>query len=639
MLEIKDLAVHFGDRTLFENVNLLLYPGHRYGLVGANGAGKSTLMKILEGTMSEFQGELNWPSQTRVGVLQQDHFRFENQSLLDTVMQGRQELWQALQTQHQLSQKGEFSPTDTEAFAVAQVVIEKEHGYAAEAEVTRLLSGLGLPVQQHSQPLSTLSGGYKLRVLMAQLLFSQPDILLLDEPTNHLDLYAIRWLGEYLTRFPGLLMVISHDREFLDEVCTDTLDIDYGTVKLYNGNYESFVVTKEQDREQKEKELERQDKIREHAEQFINRFRAKATKASAVQSRVKMLEKMDEVELQPSSRRYPHFGFNIAQRTGAVALSVKEVSKSFGPKQVLNRVSFEVQRGDRIALIGPNGIGKSTLLKIIMGELKADEGKIKWGHEADPGYFPQDYHEILPLEQSLYHWLSGQAEAHPEANLRALLGRALFTGDEVHHKIMTLSGGESTRLIFASLMLKQPNLLLLDEPTNHLDMEAIESLAEALQNYSGTLLCVSHNRYFVRAIANRILELTPEGFSDFRGSYTEYLEKQGTDHLDRSQAVRNEAKIVSEEKKQNQLDYEAQKNQQRRLRQLERKIPELEQRFQELEDQLKANEAALAQAYLGSDESEQQRLLASQQSLEKALEESFASWENLEIEYLELQSA
>jgi len=637
MLEMKDLAVHFGDRTLFDKTNLLLYPGHRYGLVGANGAGKSTLMKILEGSMSEFQGELNWPSNTRIGVLQQDHFLFENESLLDTVMQGRQELWQALKIQHQLSEKVEFTPEDTDAFAGAQLIIDKENGYAAESEAARLLDGLGLPVAQHSQALKTLSGGYKLRVLMAQLLFSQPDILLLDEPTNHLDLYAIRWLGEYLTRFSGLLMVISHDREFLDDVCTDTLDIDYGTIKLYTGNYEQFLITKAQDKEQKEKELERQGKVREHAEQFINRFRAKATKASAVQSRVKMLEKMDEIELQPSSRRHPHFRFSIAQRTGEVALTVKHVSKSFADKKVLNNVTFEVQRGDRIALIGPNGIGKSTLLKIIMGQLKADEGKSKWGHDAASGYFPQDYHEILPAQETLYRWLAGQADAQPEANIRALLGRTLFVGNEVHHKITTLSGGESSRLIFASLMLKEPNILLLDEPTNHLDMEAIDSLAEALQEYKGTLICVSHNRYFVRTIANRILELTPDGFTDFKGSYAEYLEKQGTDHLDRAQTKVSVVKETSEVKRQSQQDYEFQKSLQRKLRSLERKIPEAEQRCEELELLCASNQDLLAETYLSGTEADQQAALSKQQELEAQLEQAYSDWENFETEYTELQ--
>lgn len=361
MLEIRDLGVHFGDRTLFEGVSLQLYPGHRYGLVGANGAGKSTFLRILTGEHSHYAGSVNWPSTAQVGVLQQDHFRFEEQSLIDTVLQGRPALWEARQLQQALRLKGDFSEADTAAYAKAEAVIEKENGYAAESEVARLLAGLGLPPIQHVGPLKALSGGFKLRVLMAQLLFSQPDILLLDEPTNHLDIYAIQWLAGYLVRFNGLLVVVSHDRAFLNEVCTDTVDIDYGTLKVYERPYEGFLAAKAQEREQKEKDLDRQDKLREETQRFIDRFRSKATKAASVQSRVKMLDRLDAIDLQPSSRRHPHFGFKAEQRAGNIVLKVKEISKSFGEREVLHRFSFEVQRGDRIALIGPNGVGKSTL--------------------------------------------------------------------------------------------------------------------------------------------------------------------------------------------------------------------------------------------------------------------------------------
>ncbi|MEZ0368101.1 MAG: ABC-F family ATP-binding cassette domain-containing protein, partial [Candidatus Sericytochromatia bacterium] len=467
--------------------------------------------------------------------------------------------------------------------------------------------------------------------LMAQLLFSQPEILLLDEPTNHLDLYAITWLAGYLLRYGGLLIVVSHDRIFLDEVCTDMIDVDYGTLKVYNGNYESFLAAKTQAREQKAKELERQDKLREDTQRFIDRFRAKATKASAVQSRIKMLDKLDRVELQPSSRRYPHFGFEVREKSGAVPLKIKEVSKAFGALPVLSQVSFEVQRGDKIALIGPNGVGKSTLLKIIMGELAADQGKVAWGHGAVAGYFPQDYRQILPPEQSLYHWLSGFAGDQPEARVRGLLGRMLFEGNSVHHKISTLSGGEATRLVFAMLMLKQDNLLILDEPTNHLDMEAIDMLAQALQAYTGTLIFVSHNRYFVSLLATRILELQPEGLQDFKGSYGEYLERANVDHLDRSQLPRQTALTLNQAKQQQQVGYEARKNQQRRLRSLERRIPEIEERCQQLEHAIATNEAALAEAY--SSGAAVEALLAKQQALQQELDQRFAEWEATEEEY------
>ncbi len=635
MLEIRDLGVHFGERTLFENVSLLMHPGHRYGLIGANGAGKSTFLSVLTGEMSGYVGTLSWPSDVKVGILKQDHFRYEEQSLLDTVMQGRPALWQAMQEQQKLRAKGEFSEADTAAYARAEAVIEKENGYAAASEAARLLNGLGLEASRHELPLKTLSGGYKLRVLMAQLLFSSPDILLLDEPTNHLDLYAIQWLAGYLSRFAGLLIVVSHDRAFLDEVSTDIIDIDYGTLKVYSGNYESFLSAKLQAREQKEKELGRQDKLREETQKFIDRFRAKATKASAVQSRVKMLEKLDDIDLQPSSRRYPSFDFEAKERSGNITLKVKHISKTFAERKVLDNVTFEVERGDKIALIGPNGIGKSTLLKIMMQEIKADEGKITWGHETHPGYFPQDYRQVLPPDKSLYDWLSGFAGDQPETRVRGLLGRMLFEGNVVRHKISTLSGGEATRLVFSRLMLEGGNVLVLDEPTNHLDMEAIDTLAEALQAYPGTLIFVSHNRYFVSEIATRILEITPEGLQDFKGTYAEYLEKQNVDHLSRSQLPR-QSQTVSNEKQQQQVDYEARKTQQRRLRNLEKKIPELETRCQQLEDSIASNDIALAEAYANADANQQEKLLTRQKQLQQELEQRFEEWESTESEYQQL---
>lgn len=631
MLELKNLGVHFGDRSLFEQVNLLLYSGHRYGLVGANGSGKSTLLKILSGEQSHYSGSIHWPSHCKMGVLEQDHFQYEQQNLIETVVQGRQELWRNLQIQHELSQKAEFSEADTLKFSHAQTIIEKENGYAAESEAARLLVGLGIAQDKHDQPLKNLSGGFKLRALMARLLFSQPEMLLLDEPTNHLDLYAIKWLGEYLKKFPGLLLVVSHDRDFLNEVCSDTIDIDYGTARLYSGNYDAFVEAKAMERELKEKNLVRQDKLRDTTQQFIDRFRSKATKASAVQSRVKMLDKLESIELRPTSRRYPHFKFEPGERSGAVPLEVKEVSKSYGQQQVLNQVSFEVQRGDHIALIGPNGIGKSTLLKIMMKDLEADQGKVKWKHGADVGYFPQDYHDLLSPDLDVYSWLSADAEGQAEARLRSLLGSMLFVGDSVKHKISTLSGGEATRLVFTRLILKGGNLLVLDEPTNHLDMEAIETLAQALHDYPGSVICVSHNRYFVKQIANRILELTPEGLNDFRGSYDEYLEQQGTDHLERSLTA---ARSLEDKpaKQEGMLAYEEQKQAQRKLRNLERKLPELEKSCQILENRLVETEQELAESYLSGTEAQQQNLLRLQIEVQAAIEQAYSDWEQAEAE-------
>lgn len=634
MLEIQDLAVHFGARTLFENVNVQLYSRHRYGLIGANGTGKSTLLSILSGENTEYTGRIQMPAGTQIGVLQQDQFRYEDTSLVDTVLQGRQELWQALQEQQRLSQKDHFSEADTEAFARCQSLIEKENGYAAESEAAQLLSGLGLPTEKHTQPMRSLSGGFKLRVLMAQLLFSKPDLLLLDEPTNHLDIYAIHWLGQYLQRYEGLLIVVSHDREFLNEVCSEILDIDYGSLQLYTGNYNQFESAKALAQEQKLKDKAKQDKQREHAEQFINRFRYKASKAASAQSRIKMLEKMDSIEIGVSSRRAPHFAFEIQRPSGKVPLQLEHIDKAFASLQVLKDVGFELERGDRAALIGPNGVGKSTLLKILMRELPADGGQFEWGHAVECGYFPQDYHQILPPHSTLLQWLSQTAGDEPESHIRALLGRVLFTGDEAQHKISTLSGGEATRLVFARLMQQSPNVLILDEPTNHLDIEAIDALADALKDYEGTLLFVSHNRHFVHRLANRIFEIQPEGIQDFKGTYAEYLARENTDHLARQHRPKDNA--TSEEKVQNQLDYEAQKAHKRQLKQLEKRLPELEDRVQELEDQLQSTETALAAAYAQGGET--QALLQAQQQLQQELEETMNEWEETENSYQSLSS-
>lgn len=644
MLEITNLTVEFGERALFRDVSLQFYEKKRYGLVGANGAGKSTFLRILTGQEHHYSGQINWPREFRVGMLKQDHFALEQEQILDIVIQGRQALWQALQTQAQLACKAELSLAETTQYAEAEAIIQREAGYSAASEAARLLTGLGIPDNHHHQPLQVLSGGYKLRVLLAQLLFSQPEILLLDEPTNHLDIYSIKWLESYLTQYPGLLIVVSHDRGFLNGVATHIVDIDYGTLRVYTGNYDAFEAAKALEKEQKEKALQAQNRRKEELQAFVDRFRAKATKASAAQSRLKMIEKMEDIELLPSSRRYPLFRFSPHVSSGLVALQVQGLSKCFGEKEVLRQVSFEVERGDRIALIGPNGVGKSTLLKILMGELPADQGAFHWGHAVQPSYFPQDYHSQLDKQMSVYDWLYQYDTTASVSQIRTLLGQVLFSGDSVKNKLSTLSGGEATRLIFARMMLLPSNFLVLDEPTNHLDMESIESLTEALRNYQGTLLVVSHNRYFVQAVATRILELKPEGLLDFKGSYAEYLEKQGTDHLSRDISLRERNTLTQQHRSPeilhsgNAQNYEARKQQQRRIKQLERRLPELEAHCLKLEAQLQQADLALAEAYSQGSEALQQQALKHKQGLEAQMEQSMSEWEQAETELLQLQA-
>jgi ATPase subunit of ABC transporter with duplicated ATPase domains len=637
MLEITDLTVEFGDRRLFGPVSLVFHEKKRYGLVGANGAGKSTFLRILTGQESHYSGQINWPRDTRVGVLNQDHFAFEAQAVDQVVLQGRQALWQALQTQAELSDQAELDLNASQRLAEAEAIVQREGGYTAASEIARLLTGLGIPESHHHQPLRTLSGGYKLRVLLAQLLFSQPAILLLDEPTNHLDIESIRWLEGYLCQYPGLLIVVSHDRGFLNGVATHIVDIDYGNLRIYTGHYDAFEAAKTLEREQKEKALTQQERKREELQTFVDRFRAKATKASAAQSRLKMIEKMEAIELQPSSRRYPAFRFVPHANSGIIPLQVKGISKAYTDKRVLHEVSFELERGDRVALIGPNGVGKSTLLKILMQEISADQGGFSWGHEVLPGYFPQDYHAQLAPAMTVMDWLYQHDATATVSQIRGLLGQALFSGDSVAHKLSTLSGGEATRLIFARLMLLPSNLLILDEPTNHLDMESIDALTTALRDYQGTLLVVSHNRYFVSQVATRILELRPEGLVDFKGSYAEYLEKAGTDHLSRDISAR-QRKPVEPQTTGAVQDYEARKQQQRRLKQLERRLPELEALCLQLEEQLQAADLALAEAYGSGSPAEQDACLSRKQTLEARLNDAMLEWEQAEEEQNQLQA-
>ncbi len=599
MLELNNLTLEFGDRVLFSDVNFQLYPGNCYGLVGANGTGKSTLLKILTGQTKEYSGQVNWPKSAKIGYLRQDHFAFEDCRIIDTVIQGNVDLWKAKQLQDELTRKGEMDLADAELYAEAEEVIIQNDGYSAESDAARLLDGLGIPADQHDLPLKTLSGGYKLRVLMAQLLFSKPEILLLDEPTNHLDIFSIKWLEEHLKSFSGLLIVVSHDRDFLNTVCTHVLDIDFGTIRSYTGNYDEFLAAKALTQDQTERAIANQEKERADMQRFIDKFKANASWASQAQSRVKKLEKMDVIEIQASSRRYPHFTFKPDVQSGRVPLMGEDVSKSFGDKQVLRNLSFEIERGDRVAIIGPNGVGKSTLLKLVMEQIKPDVGTVQWGHEAHPGYFPQDYHDLLKGDMTCYDWLYGFDATAPVGQIRGLLGQMLFTGDDVKNKISSLSGGESSRLIFAKLMLEPNNILLLDEPTNHLDLEAIDMLTEALAAYTGTVVIVSHNRYFVSKIATRILEIKPDGYLDFKGTYPEYLEKQGVDHLSRDVSLRDRTvmKAQTSDAKQAKAEakkadgpaltgkeaYEAQKALKRKRQQLEKKVPQLEKEYLKLE--------------------------------------------------------
>ncbi|MBK7585977.1 MAG: ABC-F family ATP-binding cassette domain-containing protein [Myxococcales bacterium] len=530
MIGISNLSKGFGPQTLFEDVTLQLNAGSRYGLVGANGSGKTTLLKILTGSEPASGGEVKFAKNARIGVLRQDRFESDDQIILDVAMMGDEIVHRALAEQDGLSADHEPDP---HRIAEIDEILRAHDGYTLEARAAQVLMGLGIPESAIRQPLRTLSGGFKLRVLLAQVLVSRPDAVLLDEPTNHLDILSIRWLERFLNSYRGCAVVISHDQRFLNTIATHILDVDYGTVIEYPGNYEAFHELKVATRERKEAAIARVQKIIAEKKAFVERFRAKATKARQAQSRVKQIEKIEVETLASSSRRYPKLKFDLKRPSGKDVLEIDEVSKAYGENQVLKSVSLTIRRGERVAVIGANGLGKSTLLKIVTENLARDAGSVKWGHETHVGYFAQDHRDQLTNpKQTALDFLWDSCPQEGTSFVRGVLGRLLFSGEDVEKAVGDLSGGEATRLIFSRLMVQKPNVLVLDEPTNHLDLESIESLVESLDAYQGTLLFVSHDRWFVERLATRVIEIKSDGLNDFNGTYREYLERLGDDHLD-----------------------------------------------------------------------------------------------------------
>lgn len=531
MLTVRDLAFLFGARLLFANVTFNLNAGQRFALVGGNGAGKSTFLKLLAGEEEPSNGEINIAKRARVGWLRQDHFLFENISIINTVIAGNKILWDALCQKENILAKEDLSDEDGYLLGDLEHIIMESGGYEAEAVAAELLVGLGIREEYHYQDLSTLSGGYKLRVLLAQSLFDNPDLLLLDEPTNHLDINSIIWLENYLKdNFKGALLFISHDLAFVNSLATHILDIDYGEITLYTGNYDKFTVQKQEIVEQKLREAAYLEKKIDTMRSNIEKFRA-GTRARQAQSREKMLEKIELPDIVKTSRISPAFFFNQKRPSGKMALTVNEISKSYGDRQILNKVKFNISRGEKVIIIGPNGIGKSTLLKILAQQIEADHGNFEWGFETHKSYFAQDHHEALNYSTTVFDWLCEQMPNETTNKIRNILGNVLFKQDDVHKNILNISGGEGARLLLAKIMLEESNFLILDEPTNHLDIEAIESLQQALIKFEGTLLMVTHDRHFASAIAKRIIAITPKKIIDFKGTYAEYLEKYGQDYF------------------------------------------------------------------------------------------------------------
>ncbi len=523
MIALNSIGMTFGRKLLFFDVNLNLNSGKSYALVGANGCGKSTFFKIITGEEEPSSGEIVIPKDATIGWLKQDQFKYEDTPIQDIVLQGKKNLWNALQEKETILASEEWDDAKGLRFGELEEIIFNNDGYNAHNEAAIILSGLGISPEFHTKPLKALSGGYKLRVLLAQALFQKPSILLLDEPTNHLDIVSIKWLEEYLkSTFKGLLIFISHDVDFIDNVATDILDIDFGEIKKYSGKYAKFLEEKALLQEQKLIERKSAEEKIAHLQKFVDRFGAKASKAKLANSRMKMIERIEVPDLVNSSRIAPNFNFIPKRPSAKSVCKIKSLSKSFKDKELFKNFHCEINRHDKIAILGVNGRGKSTLIKILMDILPADEGNIEWGTEVKISYFSQDHHDLLKQSISAIDWLHENITNCNEQQIRKMLGQMLFTKDEVHKNILSLSGGESARLLLAKVMLESPNLLILDEPTNHLDLETIEVLADALVKYTGTIIFVSHNRHFTQKIANRIIYFNEnKTLRDFKGRYSE----------------------------------------------------------------------------------------------------------------------
>ena len=528
MVQTVNLKKAFGPRVLFQDINLKLDTGKRYGLIGANGAGKTTFLKILSGQEEATEGEVQVQSGKKVGVLSQNQFAYENNTIFDAVLLGNKRLHDAVKEKEELYMSPEFTDEVNNRLAELEIICcEEDPTYEYDVKITRILEDLGFPASSHQDLMSTLTGGNKFKVLLAQVLYPKPDVLFLDEPTNNLDIATIGWLENQLQHHDGTMVVISHDRHFLNAVCTHILDVDFKQIREFAGNYDDWYIASTLIAKQNEKDVSKKLKEKEELEKFIARFSANASKAKQATSRQKQLDKLDVGAIQVSSRRDPSIIFKQKREVGKELLTVKNISKAYDGNVVLDNINFTVEKGDKIALIGTNGIGKTTLCEILEGNLQADSGEVLWGATIQNSYFPQNATDIIEGDITLYDWLRNFDRDADISEIRNCLGRMLFNGQEQEKKVNSCSGGEKHRMMLSKIMLEQGNFLVLDEPTNHLDLEAIIALGEGLLEYAGSVICVSHDRELLDAFANRIIEIQPGGtIVDFKGSYEEYIESK-----------------------------------------------------------------------------------------------------------------
>ncbi len=544
MISAVNVTLRLGKKALFEDVNIKFTPGNCYGLIGANGAGKSTFLKILSGELEPTKGEIIMDPGERLSILKQDHFQYDAYPVLDTVIMGNQRLYEIMKEKDAIYAKEDFTDEDGVKAAELEGEFANMNGWEAESDAATLLNGLGIDTDLHYKQMSELTPALKVKVLLAQALFGNPDVLLLDEPTNHLDLDAIAWLEEFLINFDNTVIVVSHDRYFLNKVCTHTADVDYGKIQLYAGNYDFWYESSQlMIKQQKEANKKKEEKIKE-LQEFIQRFSANASKSKQATSRKRALEKIELDDIRPSSRKYPYIDFRPNREIGNEVLTVEKMSKTIDGVKVLDNISFTINKGDKVAFVGPNTIATTTLFQILAGEMEPDEGNYKWGVTTSQGYFPKDFTKEFDNDYIIVDWLTQYSEEKDATYVRGFLGRMLFAGEDGVKKVKVLSGGEKVRCLLSKLMIMGSNVLIMDEPTNHLDMESITALNNGMMKFPGVILFSSQDHQLLQTTANRIMELTNTGLIDKQTTYDEYL---ANDELARKRQVMNMAVTDEEE--------------------------------------------------------------------------------------------
>ncbi len=524
MITVNNVSLQFGSRKLFSGVNITFTPGNCYGLIGANGSGKSTFLKVLSGEIDSTEGEVAITPGQRISVLKQDQFAFDDLTPLMTVMMGHKRLFDVMAEKDAIYAKADFSDADGMRASELEGEFSDLNGWTAESDAAKLLNDLGVAEGLHAVPMKQLEGGQKVRVLLAQALFGSPDVLLLDEPTNHLDVETCLWLEEFLAKFENTAIIVSHDRHFLDNVCTMIADIDFGKIKLYTGNYTFWSESSQLALRQRSEDNKKKEDKRKELQEFIARFSANLSKSKQATTRKKMLEKLTIEQIEPSSRKYPFVGFEQEREAGNDLLSIDGLSRLVDGQPLFPKLNINIEKGDKVAFVGPNDLVKTTLFQILMGEMSADVGSFKWGASTKRAYFPKDNSRYFDSELTIIDWLRQYSDDTSEMFIRGFLGKMLFSGEESLKQVNVLSGGEKVRCMLSRMMLLKPNVLVMDEPTNHLDLESISALNKGLERFKGTVLFSSHDHTLVSTVANRIIEITPKGCIDRAGTnFDDYL--------------------------------------------------------------------------------------------------------------------